>query len=576
MVSEMPRWDLTPFFPSLDSPEFANAFEKVRGQLEQFKQAIEAQNLKAVLDVLNPLSEEFGILYGYVMLNVTTNTRDELAAAKNSEVDALLIELQKLQTQFYSWIGTLDLDAELEKNPELKEFSFFLGRAKFKSSKLMSPAEEALAAELSASGAMAWEKLYSSVGSQLEVTVKLPDGEQTLPMSSVRNLAFSPDREVRRAAFEAEIAAFKQAETPMAACMNGIKHQVNVITSRRGWESALDEAVYDNYIDRETLEAMLGAAREAFPDFRKYLMAKAKLLGLEKLEWYDLFAPLEGSSTWEYDKASDFVAEQFDQFSKKMGDFAREAFRLNWIDWPPMPGKVSGAYCMPMGKVSRVLMNFDGTFGNVKTLAHELGHAYHNLCIGDRNPINRETPATLAETASIFCETIVKNAVLKTATGQERLAMLEASIMAPAQTVVDITSRFLFESAVFEQRKERELSAREMCEIMENAQRDTYGDALASYHPYMWAAKPHYYSTYSFYNFPYMFGLLFSLGLYSLYKQDPDSFVGRYDDLLSSTGMADAYELGKRFGFDTRSIEFWRGSLDVVREDIRQFCEAVG
>jgi pepF/M3 family oligoendopeptidase len=397
-----------------------------------------------------------------------------------------------------------------------------------------------------------------------------------MPMSATRNLAANPDRAVRKAAYEAEIAAWKTVDTPIAASMNGIKSQVNVVTKRRGWDSALDEAVHENNIDSETLAAMMAAARESFPDFRRYLKAKAKALGVETLEWYDLFAPLEGGKAWTHVEASDFVAEQFDNFSQKMGDFARRAFRENWVDWEPRPGKIDGAYCCYMGDVSRVLMNFDGTFGNVKTLAHELGHAYHGMCLSTQTPLNRETPSTLAETASIFCETIVKNAVLKTATGKERIAMLEGCLMAPCQTVVDITSRFLFESRVFEARKERDLSATEFCEMMLQTQRETYGDGLASYHPYMWAVKPHYYSVYSFYNFPYMFGLLFSLGLYSIFKSDPESFRDRYDDLLTSTGLANAHELGQRFGFDTRTIEFWRGSFDVVREDIDAFCAEVG
>jgi oligoendopeptidase F len=221
---------------------------------------------------------------------------------------------------------------------------------------------------------------------------------------------------------------------------------------------------------------------------------------------------------------------------------------------------------------SRILVNYKPAFGAVSTLAHELGHAYHNRCLAERTYLQRQTPMTLAETASIFCETIIRQAALQQADPQERLAILEASLQGMTQVVVDITSRYLFEKRLFEQRQERELSVRELCELMRNAQLETYGEGLDpnALHPYMWAAKPHYYGS-AFYNYPYMFGLLFGLGLYALYQHDPQGFRARYDELLSRTGMADAVELAREFGFDIRTPTFWRSSFDVIRADIDQF-----
>jgi oligoendopeptidase F len=210
----------------------------------------------------------------------------------------------------------------------------------------------------------------------------------------------------------------------------------------------------------------------------------------------------------------------------------------------------------------------------MSTLAHELGHGYHNLNLADRTMLQRDTPMTLAETASIFCETIVREAALARADAAERLEILEASLQGSCQVVVDITSRFLFERRVFEGRQQRELSVGELNEFMLQAQRETYGDGLdeALLHPYMWAMKPHYYSAgRSFYNFPYMFGLLFGLGLYARYRQDPEQFRASYDDLLSSTGLADAATLAARFGIEIRTPAFWAASLDIVRGDIDRF-----
>jgi pepF/M3 family oligoendopeptidase len=320
---------------------------------------------------------------------------------------------------------------------------------------------------------------------------------------------------------------------------------------------------------------MMTAAHESFSAFRRYLQAKAKMLGLEKLAWYDMFAPVgaEGRS-WEYAEASVFVKESFGTYSDKMADFAQSMYDQHRIDAEPRGGKRDGAYCMGIPPDdSLVMMNFKPAFGSVSTLAHELGHGYHNLCLKDRTVLQRSTPMTLAETASIFCETIIRQAVLQgDASDADKLSVLEASLQGCCQVVVDITSRFLFEKGVFEKRGDRELSAAEMNEIMLDAQRQTYGDGLDSefLHPYMWAVKPHYYST-AFYNFPYMFGLLFGLGLYAIYEKDPESFKARYDDLLSSTGLADAATLAQGFGIDIRTPDFWRGSLAQIAADVDRF-----
>jgi len=227
---------------------------------------------------------------------------------------------------------------------------------------------------------------------------------------------------------------------------------------------------------------------------------------------------------------------------------------------------------------SRILSNFKPAYDGMSTLAHELGHAYHNLNLAPRTIFQRSTPMTLAETASIFCETLVQQAVLSRADPDEQLFILGEALAGACAVVVDITSRFRFEKNVFEQRWKRELSAEELCELMLQAQRETYGDGLDPevLHPYMWAVKPHYYSpSRSFYNFPYMFGLLFGLGLFAQYRDDPDKFRSRYDDLLSSTGLALAPDLAAQFGFDLRSKGFWKASLDVVREDIHRFEELI-
>jgi pepF/M3 family oligoendopeptidase len=395
-------------------------------------------------------------------------------------------------------------------------------------------------------------------------------------MSVARSLGFHPDREKRRRAFEAELTAWEGVAVPLAAALNSIKGITNTLNRRRGWDSALDLALFNNSIDRETLEAMQATIQAAFPDFRRYLTAKARALGLERLAWYDLGAPVGGEGkTWSFDEAISFLLAQFGNYSPRMQNLARRAFAERWIDAEPRPGKRDGAFCM-MVRVgeSRILTNFKPSYDAVSVMAHELGHAYQYYNLVGRTALQRPMPMTLAETASTFCETIVRNAALAERGEAAHMEILEAALQDATQKVVDITSRVIFETGVFETRQRRELSVAELNELMLDAQRQTYGNAVDPLHPYMWAVKVHYYSVSNpYYNFPYAFGLLFGLGLYARYRADPERFKSGYDDLLSSTALADAATLAQGIGIDIRRPEFWGASLDVIRDHITRFEE---
>jgi pepF/M3 family oligoendopeptidase len=584
----MPRWDLSAAFPSLRSVELKAAFEKVKTDIAHFGYLLDAAELRGsefsdqlvrdfedLLNHSNELQKEVRTLNAFIGGHVSVDSRDEEAQALDSELEMASIPLSKLSTRFTAWLGTLPLTQLLQHSQLARDHEYALEKAVESAKHLMSPHEEALATDLFSMAASAWSRLHNNVSSQMEVDVHLNGELKRMPMSMVRNLAYDPAREVRRSAYEAELKAWKQNEVPLAAAMNSIKGTVNTLTGRRGWNSPLDEALFGSNIDRQTFDAMMLAAHESFPAWRRYMNAKAAALGQHKLAFFDLFAPVgETTRAWSFDEAADFVARNFRLYSEKMGEFAERSYRERWIDAESRAGKSDGAFCMWLkDDQSRVMMNFKPSFGSVKTLAHELGHAYHNLCLTPRTPTQRRTPMTLAETASIFCETIIKHAALKDASQSEQIYILEGSLQAACQVTVDITSRFLFEQRVFEAREKRELSASELCEIMLQAQRDTYGDGLDEdfLHPYMWAVKSHYYSGRSFYNFPYMYGMLFGLGLYAQYEQEPESFRSRYDDLLSSTGLADAATLGERFGIDVRTPDFWRSSFAVLNTEIDTF-----
>ncbi|MCW3060317.1 MAG: family oligoendopeptidase [Capsulimonas sp.] len=585
--SVLPRWDMTPFYPSLDSPEFAAAYAQMERMIQEMTAFVDTLDSLETNDGLRELiarqsafAEVGGVVGSYVGCIVEADTRDTAAAARMSQIDLLFATTSQQQARITAWIGTRDIEPFLAESEANAQYSYMLRKRKTQALHQMSPAEENLASELGLTGASAWGKLRGDVESQMLVPIVLNGEAKQIPMSAIRNLVTDADREVRRTAYEAELAGWKTVETPIAAALNSIKGQVNTLTKRRHWDSPLAQSVFQNQIDQETLDAMIGAARESMPHFRRYLGAKARALGIEKLAFYDIFAPLPGESrVWEWDDATKFVAEQFHGYSARMGEFAERSFRENWTDAGPREGKVGGAFCAGVrGDESRILMNYQPAFNNVSTLAHELGHGYHNLCMSKMPILLQSSPSTLAETASIFCETVIRQAGVKAGSPADKLAILEASLQGATQIVVDITSRYLFEQSVFDARVSRELSVDEIKAAMLQAQDDTYGDALLpeARHPYMWAAKPHYYSTGSFYNYPYMFGMLFALGLYARYEQDPDGFKSMYDDLLASTGMADAATLASRFGIDTRSPEFWRASIGTIVKDIDTFEGIVG
>jgi oligoendopeptidase F len=588
----LPRWDMSVVYPGLDSSEFNHDFTELAQSIHDLSRLFDEYTIRdhppeaniettihtfeTVIERYNAISERVKTIHTYIYCFVTTNSQDTLAQARLSELQQALLPLSHLGTRLTAWIGSLEIEPLIERSELAREHAYILRRARQQAQHLLSPAEEELATELNISGGSAWARLHGNLTSQLMVSVELENGSHEFPMSVVRNMAYEADRELRRRAYEAELDGWQRTALPLAAALNSIKREVSVLARRRHWSSPLDASLFANSIDRQTLDAMISAARASFPDFRRYLRAKARMLGLPRLAWYDLSAPLAtDDKVWEFDDATAFIVEQFGTYSSRLSGFAARAFREQWIDAEPRPGKRDGAFCTSLRKdESRVFANFKPTFGGMLTLAHELGHGYHNLNLANRTALQHGHPMTLAETASIFCETITRQGALSNASTHEQTAILEASLQGSCQVVVDITSRFLFEQEVFERRQQRELSITELNNLMLSTQRETYGDGLdeATLHPYMWAVKSHYYSTgRSFYNYPYMFGLLFGLGLYARYLQDPETFKQGYDDLLSATGMADAATLAARFDIDLHTEDFWRSSLHIIRDDIDRF-----
>jgi pepF/M3 family oligoendopeptidase len=600
---KLPHWKLDTIYPELASKAFKDDFEGLikdidglfsfmdqheigkhdRGLGEPKKSA---QTLHDLLERMEGIWRLYGTLSAYLYGFISTDSFNTEAMKKNSELEILAVRIKETGIRFRGWmISTFESQQVLKDiialDPYLEKHDFYLRETLEQARFQMSPNEETLAAELALSGTNAWSRLQGTVTSQIVVPFEL-DGElKELPITAIQNIRRSnPDEEIRKRAFQAEIKAWEQVREPLAACMNGIKGAVNTLNDKRGREDSVHSAVDQARISRETLSAMMGVMKESFPLFRTYFAAKAEKLGKERLAWWDLFVALgEDDRRFTFREASEFIAKHLGAFSPRLADFTLRVIDEEWVDAEPRKGKRGGAFCMdiPIQEESRILMNFDGSLDQLFTLAHELGHAFHNECHVGLTMAQRETPMTLAETASIFNETLITDAALASAESpQQRLSILENFLVGTSQVIVDIYSRFIFEREVFERRVQSELSADDFCELMLDAQSQTYGEALdpEHRHAYMWAWKPHYYSAgRSYYNFPYAFGQLFGLGLYAIYQERGSAFVKDYENLLRSTGQGTAEELAARFDIDLQSEAFWRNSMHIIEQRIEEYAQ---
>jgi pepF/M3 family oligoendopeptidase len=595
-TENLPLWSVADVHESLTSRTFVDSLERIKSDVGRLEALYDELGIRALPDgVLPTVDAETGvrldrairdfnsvvaqteIIEAYVYANVATNTRDETAQALLSEIEVAGSRITPLLARLADFVCDHDVDALSAVSSEARDHLGPLLRLAERSEHQMDESEEGLYAELSTTGSSAWGRLQGDITSQLTADVHLPSGTKRMPMPAVRGLATDSDVAVRKAAYDAEMIAWPTVATACAAAMNAIKGEANTINRRRRWDAPLDASLYGNSVSRATFDAMQSAIIASLPDFRSWMRTKARLHGhAGALPWWDLMAPLPvagGSITW--DESIHLVRNAFSSFSPNLAGLVDRAINESWLDVPPREGKVGGAFCMPfVDDRSLVLLNWSGSVESAQTTAHELGHAYHNTQLAGRTPLQKRLPMALAETASIFCETLVVEAGLATLQGKERLALLDVDLQGANQVVVDIHSRFLFETEVFARRQRRTLGVNELNEIMLQSQIDAYGDGLdqSTAHPHMWVLKGHYYGSH-FYNWPYTYGLLFGLGLFAQYHADPDRFRAGYDDLLSRAGMATAEELGAAFGIDVTSESFWTASLDVLRARMAEYSK---
>ena len=569
------EWSLKEIYPSFESEEFQRDFERFSNFREVFNGLTLEDNLESIKAAIAAL-EEFSVLSSrlgnYINLTLTANTTDETANKYRTLFGNAYAALNSAYTKVYKFIGSVETDITSDEN--LKDYEFYFAEAKQQYKHLLSDELEDVIAKFSISGGDGWEQLFEAMTSGVEGEFK---GEK-VTLSEIRNMAYDADAAVRKEAYETELKMYDTIKEPIAFALNNIKQQVLTETSLRGFESPLAQTLEASRMSRKTLDALLEAIREYLPQFRAYLKHKASLLGHENgLPFYDLFAPIgESSRRFTIEESKEFLLENFKGFSEDLAEMTKEAYENNYIDFLPRKGKVGGAFCsnLPFIKQSRILTNFSGSLSDVVTIAHELGHAYHGLHIENHRVLNQEYSMPVAETASTFNENIVMNTVISEASDAEKVALLESQLQDTTQIIVDIYSRYLFEASVFENREKSFMFSKDLEQLMLDAQKEAYGDGLDpdAMHPYMWACKPHYYSSgLSFYNFPYAFGGLFSKGLYAIYQEQPEGFVEKYQELLRATTVTSAEDTAKVLGVDVTDSAFWKKALAQVADNIEQF-----
>ncbi|MCB2290894.1 M3 family oligoendopeptidase [Clostridium sp. CS001] len=581
-------WNLDKLYTSFTSEKFKGDMELLNQRILYLNEWAE-KNLKDTTNATFKI-EEFLRLYNdyktlYSSLSCYANL---ILSADSSNIEAMdiLDEMDDIDASvidtfvsFNKWLNYFNnIDELIASSPYLIEHDFYLKELILQSKYLLSEAEEVLIAKMQSTGSKSWQRLYMELVSNIEMDIVIDDKSKKMSLSELRNMAYEKDASLRKTTYYAEEQACKSISDVSAACLNGISGEALTIYDMKGYESPLDKVLMVSRMDAETLNATVSAIKESLPMFHKYYQKKAEILGHKvSLPFYDIFAPIgDANSKISYLDARDLIVSSFKTFSEELATFARNAFDNRWIDAEPRAGKGNYGLCVDIFpiKESRILANFTGNFGDVGVLAHEIGHAYHSYCLRDEKMLNTVYHTPIAETASIFCETIVNNALINILPPSESISLLEKSISDAGYYIVDFYVRYLFENKLYERRRSGQLSVEELNKLMIECMSEAYGESVdvETIHPYMWMNKIGYYMVGEEYlNFPYSFGVLFSKGLYAEYIKKGEVFVLQYNNFLGATGKNNILDSAKMIDIDVHSIDFWRNSLNLIKKDIEEF-----
>ena len=586
-------WDLTSYFPEFNGAQMLQFKEAIRADVAALQITatnvpnLNAESATAWEDILlrnEDLSRRMSHLSSYIGCLAASDARNESYQKEEAELTRTRAELAKVRIELLRAFKAIDdkTFSEFCSRPALAGVQNYLTRLRDEARRAMTAKKEILATDLGIDGIQAWGRLYDTVSAKLEFDMVYADGrQQRLPMSQRRSLMEHPDRRVRQAAFEGGNAAWQAVEDTAAAALNAIGGTRLTLNHHRGVDHFLDIALFQAAIGRKTLDAMFEALMANLEIPRRILRLKASSMARQNLAWFDLGAPLDlpDQEKLSWDKANALVGNSFDRAYPALGKFfTQQVIGQNWVDWEPRVGKRPGGFCTSsmLNKESRIFMTFNESLGDVLTLAHESGHAYHGVMMRDVRPYARGYPMTLAETASTFGENVLMNGILHdpSKTDREKATILDIEIGHGAVYLLDIPVRYEFEKTFYQQRAEGPLSVTQLKELMVRTQRRILGDALEAggEDPYFWASKLHFYITgITFYNFPYTFGYLLSRGLYAMFKAEGASFLPKYEEFLRRAGSDTAENVVKQtMGRDIETVEFWREAIESLAEPLEQ------
>ncbi|NUU63560.1 M3 family oligoendopeptidase [Paenibacillus agri] len=581
-------WDLDSLYPSFESEKL----KEDRNRLDQYIEGLKewaAANLhiegptptatEAFLRIYNQYKGVYVCLMAYAELVLSADGSSQEAINLLDDIEKVNAEIASVIAGFKRWLAAEpNMDELIESSAYLQEHAFYLKELIAQSSYALSEEVEATITKMQSTGSKAWERLYmetaSSALAELEVAGKL----RKVTLAELRSMAYDHNPMLRKAAYEAETGTCKSIAQVCAACINGISGEALTVYGMRGYASPLDKVLTASRMDRETLNVMLSALQESLPSFHKFYEKKAVLLGHSgKLPFYDLFAPInEEKSGIAYEDAQNTIISSFGAFSGELADFARKVFEQHWIDAEPRAGKGGYGMCIDIFPIqeSRIMTQFTGNSMDIAVLAHEIGHAYHSSCLAGQTMLNTDYPIPIAETASIFCETLVNQTLIAGAAEKDIAPILERSISDAGYYLVDFYARYLFEVRMYERRASGTLSVQEFNELMLACMSEAYGESIDpdTLHSYMWLGKAGYFMAGNeFLNFPYSFGLLFSKGLYAEYLKRGEDFVDQYRLFLSATSKHNIVDVAAKMSIDVHSVDFWRGALSLIEEDIAEF-----
>ncbi len=588
-------WDLTSYFAEFDGSEMRHFKETLETDIIELSQ--KAANLEplakenadaweAIFLAAEDLSDRLSHLGSYLGCLSAADARNEDYAREEASFALLAAAGEKLDVELLRALkGVSDsiIDAFIDRSG-LAECGHFLHRQREEAQRTMSPEQEVLSADLGVDGLHAWGRLYDSISGKLEFDMHFPDKpKERRPISQRRALMEDPDRRVRQAAFDGGNRAWEGMEDIAGAALNAISGTRLTLNRHRGVDHFLDIALFQSSISHQTIDAMFRAIADQIELPRRILALKARLLRTKAIAWYDLGAPLplpeREELCWEEGKA--LVARSFDQAYPLLGDFFSQTCKRKWIDHSPRPGKRPGAFCTGsmLTRESRIYMTYNNTLGDVRTLAHEVGHAFHSYIMRDVRSYAHYYPMTLAESASTFGEMILTEGIISdpSFSPAQKASALDQEIGHGAIFLLDIPVRYQFEKKLYEERTAGELSVSRLKTLMVETQREVFGEVLekGGEDPYFWASKLHFYITgVTFYNFPYTFGFLLSRGLFSIFKQEGTAFLPRYEEFLRLTGSESAEGVARRaLGRDLEDPQFWTEAIQTLEAPLAHLEE---